>query len=306
MIKKRRIRSLNPYVRLIPQGDDIYVGIVNPSELNLSRVGFSKELRDGEIILPKPVGRITAYNAHGKTIVNKSLPMETAYRTVEWHWTEYHGKERVHRSDFRDVSYKRYPRTHEPAPSLELTLLSNTNGQRVVLTPLIKNWRKKEQDLIHAVNVVLEIFGEATFFDMNKEQIVKAPLRHLNWRILPKGIHPFPSLKKELGEVLKRVKEGNRSFVDHRLERINGFKPEFTAVGQGGFTGYVIFGFPDKGVYVLESILYGNATYILGDNWEKLSQMTKAEILNDSLHKDRYVHLRNWFEKIRRLLADSK
>lgn len=303
MIKKSSIRSLKPYMRLIPQGDNVYAGLVNPPGAILKKIGFSDQLADGEMVLPAPVGRASDYNANGKEDIHKDQPMEMAYRTVEWHWTEYHGRERVEQTDFRDVSYKRYPRTHIPAPALELTLFTNSNGERVVMSPLVSNWRSNEAELMHAVNLLLDIFGECSFFNEAREQIVTAPTRRLNWKILPPGEHPFPALRKELDDVLKSVKAGNRSFVDHRLERINSFKPDFTAIGQGGFSGYVVFGFPKKDIYVLESVLYGNATYVLGDDWEKLSQLTKAEILSDKLHKDRIVHLRNWFEKTRRLLT---
>ncbi|HSX33134.1 MAG TPA: hypothetical protein VLF91_02240 [Candidatus Saccharimonadales bacterium] len=304
MIKKSRVRSLKPYLRLIPGKENVYAGVVNPSEAKLKRIGFSDTLDNGETVLPHPVGSVSMYNAEGKIIVHKDQPMETAYRTVDWHWTEWHGHDKVEQSDFRDVPYKRYPRTEVAPPSLQLTLFTDTNGQRVVLTPLIIGWRKNDSELIHAVNLLLEIFGESTFFDEKKEQVVTAPVRQLNWKILPQGEHPFAVLRKHLKEALGRVKEGNRSFVDHRLERVNGYRPEFTAVGHGGFTGYVIFGFPKKGIYVLESILYGNATYVLGEDWEKISQMTKAQILNNDLHRQRIVHLRNWFEKIRQLLGD--
>lgn len=303
MIKKSNIRSLKPYIRLIPKGENVYAGLVSPSEATLRKIGFSDDLVNGETVLPKPVGNWSAFNAQGKEVVHKDQPMETAYRTVEWSWTEYHGNERVNQTDFRDVPYQRYPRSYEPAPSLELTLFTNTNGERVVLSPIVKNWRANGSDLINAVNLLLDIFGECSFFDEAREQIVTAPLHRLNWKVLPPGERPFTVLRKELDEALKHVKEGNRSFVDHRLERINSYKPEFTAVGQGGFNGYVIFGFPKKDLYVLESVLYGNATYVLGDDWKSISQLTKAEILNDKLHKERIVHLRNWFEKTRKLLS---
>jgi len=304
MIKKSRIRSLNPYIKLIPGTTNVYVGVINPTEARLKRIGFSGDLKDGETVLPKPVGRASLYNAEGKYIIHKDRPMETAYRTVEWSWTEWHGRyNQVEKTDFRDVPYKRYPRTHVAAPSLELTLSTNTQGEKVVLTPLISDWRNREKALLHAVNLMLDIFGECTFFDEKREQIIKAPVRQLNWKILPQGRHPFSEVREQLKNELARVKEGNRSFVDHRLERINSFEPEFTAVGQGGFSGYVIFGFPEKNIYVLESILYGNATYVLGDDWEKISRLSKAEILNDNLHKERIIHLRKWFEEIRKLLG---
>jgi len=304
MIKKNKIRSLNPYRRLIPQSINVYVGLINPDESLLRKIGFSEKLKDRETILPRPVGKASMFNANGKNIVHKNQPMETAYTTIEWHWTEIHGKSRVAKSDFRNRPYKRYPRSHVPAPSLQLTLSTNTDGQRVVLTTLIKNWSSDQPTLVHAVNLVLDIFGCATFLDESYQQVISAPLRYLNWKVLPEGKHPFSALRKEMQGPINRVKNGNKSFVLHRLERINGYNPEFTAIGQGGFTGYVIFGFPDKNIYILESILYGNATYVLGEDWEKISKMTKAEILNNKLHKERFVHLRDWFAKIRSLLDD--
>lgn len=304
MIKKSKIRSLNPYLKLIPDSKNVYVGLIAPSEALLKRIGFSDTLQNGETVLPRPMGKASAFNAHGKNIIHKNQPMETAYRTVEWHWTEYHGKSRVEQSDFRDVPYKRYPRTHVTAPSLQLTLLTNISGQRVVISTLINDWESRPTELIHATNFMLDIFGEATFFDEQKEQVITAPIHYLNWKVLPKGKHPFNDLRTELKAALSRVKGGNRSFIDHRLERLNSYYPQFTAIGQGGFTGYVIFGFPKKNLYVLESILYGNATYVLGSDWKKLSQLTKAEILDAGLHKERIIHRRNWFGKIRMLLDE--
>lgn len=301
MISKSKIRSLNPYIKLIPDKASVYVGVINPDESRLKRIGFSDSLEAGETILPKPIGKASRYNAYGMRLVHKDQPMETAYRTVDWHWTEWHGRDKVDQHGFRDVPYQRYPRTNVPPPSLQLTIHTNTDGQRVVLTPLTTNWKSNQKELIHAINLMLDLFGECTFFDEKLDQVITAPIKRLNWKILPTGEHPFKELEKDLKEALNRVKPGNRSFVDHRLERLNSYKPEFTAIGQGGFTGYVIFGYPEQKIYILESILYGNATYVVGEDWEKLSKMTKAEILNESLHKQRIIHKRNWFYKIKTL-----
>lgn len=55
-------------------------------------------------------------------------------------------------------------------------------------------------------------------------------------------------------------------------------------------------------MFVLESAHFGNATYVLGDNWEKLSQLTKGQILAGGLQKDRIVHLVGWHAKVKALL----
>lgn len=79
-------------------------------------------------------------------------------------------------------------------------------------------------------------------------------------------------------------------------------KPDFTAVGQAGFHGYIVYGYERKGVYVLESLHYGNATYVFGQDWARLSQMTKAEILRDDLHKHRVIHREGWEGEVRKIL----
>ncbi len=80
-------------------------------------------------------------------------------------------------------------------------------------------------------------------------------------------------------------------------------EPEFVAIGRAGFSGYVVFGFPSKSLYILESTKTNNATYVLEDDWEYLSGLTKAEILNNRLHKERILHRENWFTEIARVLA---
>lgn len=64
----------------------------------------------------------------------------------------------------------------------------------------------------------------------------------------------------------------------------------------------MIFGFPSKSLFILESTQVNNATYVLDRNWEDLSAMTKAELLNNNLHKKRLIHRENWFAEVNRVL----
>ena len=58
-------------------------------------------------------------------------------------------------------------------------------------------------------------------------------------------------------------------------------------------------GFKEKNIYTLESLYYGNATYIFDERWEELSKKTKAEILNEKLQTDRVIHRKSWDDKIK-------
>lgn len=47
-----------------------------------------------------------------------------------------------------------------------------------------------------------------------------------------------------------------------------------------------------------------NATSILKDNWEEISKMTKAEILQNSFHERRIIHSNKWNQEIKKLMED--
>lgn len=84
-----------------------------------------------------------------------------------------------------------------------------------------------------------------------------------------------------------------------RLTAVGEKKPDFVAIGIGGFEGYTVFGFVQKGLCVLESPQVNNATYVLPlESWEAVSQMTKAQILDSNAHKARIVHTRSWFDAL--------
>ena len=53
----------------------------------------------------------------------------------------------------------------------------------------------------------------------------------------------------------------------------------------------------------MENVIYGNATYVFEDDWEQFSQLTKAEIIQNSLVKRRIEHRSGWEAEIRRLLS---
>jgi hypothetical protein len=54
---------------------------------------------------------------------------------------------------------------------------------------------------------------------------------------------PWQRLRTHVDPFVEREPPGNRPVIRARLQRINGYEPEFVAVGRAGFGGYVIFGF---------------------------------------------------------------
>lgn len=230
--------------------------------------------------------------------------METAYRTIQWHWTEFHGRDSVEQTDYKDIPYSRYPRTFIAPPSVELSVATNTSDEKVIVAPAVTYDAQNEALLRHTINIFLELFGECQFFTSDLAEIIRVPLKRFNWTLLPKGKQTWAQLKNILTPVVQKAPGGNQPVIFHRLETINGYGPDFWAVGDAGFTGYIIMGFEAEDVYLCESIHKDNATYVFGEDWETLSQRTKAEILNENLHKARIIHREGWEARLSKLFSN--
>lgn len=308
LIERRRIRNLQRYLSPVHRGTQVIVGVKDPARFAgiLRELGFTSELEIGETVLPAPVGPVSRFNADGKFRIHRDQPMETAYRMAEWHWKEWHGRyDRVERSKIVDVPYERYPRTFIEPPSVELKIEATSQDEQIVASAPIAYVAGNESLLVHVINLFLEVFRECSLFTEGLGEIVSAPVRRLNWRILPPGRWPWQKLRKEIEPLIQGAREGNQAIIEYRLATINRYGPDFVAVGQAGFWGYVGFGFTEKNLYVFESIYTGNATYVFDERWERLSQMTKAEILNQDLQTDRIIHRSQWPRRIHTLLADK-
>jgi hypothetical protein len=302
-INQKRIRNLERHLPATFRDRRINIGLTDIQNHNskLIGIGFTEDLSVGETVLPSVVGPVTRFNAEGKNIVRRDLPKETVYRQIEWRWTERHGDREVEQTDFRYVPYERYPRDFVP-PSIELQIAADSQGNKLLVAGAFVYADANYQAIIHSINICLEIFGECEILTEDLQPIAPLETRRLNWDILPPGKQPWERIKEKIAPIVERAKKGNQGVILRRLEFMSQAIPELVAQGRGGFSGYIVFGFPRKNLYVLESIYYGNATYVFRENWEILSQLTKAEILSDKLHAARIVHQPGWEKEIRRLL----
>ena len=307
LITGKRKRKLNKKLLSFAVGSKIIPGLAINEQMKdiLVEIGFTSDLNVGETVLPAgKFGSICNYNAEGKLLIHKDKPMETAYRQVEWTWKQWSGRYETERqSKIVDVPYQRYPRTLIPPPCIELSIARNPAKEKFVVAPKYTIKIEESEALLHAVNIFLEIFGRCELLYENLEGYTIANLRHLNWRVLPPGKWPWKKVAKEIKPLIDCVKEQKQTVIRYRLQAITAFEPDFVAIGQAGFAGYLIFAFPKKNIYMLESIYHGNATYVFEENWEYLSKLTKAQILQENLQKDRIIHRNTWKAKVDNLLG---
>jgi len=195
-------------------------------------------------------------------------------------------------------NYEAYPRDLVPPPGEYLTAL-RMDGRMVAASRIIRR-NESEADIVNILNVFLELFE--TFEIVPPDLTAPVQLRKLNWKILPPGQYPFERARRELDDYLQKLSKDDRAVATERIRTVTRNNPDFVAVGVGGFSDYVVFGFTAKRRYVLESPNTGNATYVFRDDWEPISRLSKREILQDNLQEDRLIHNARWARAVSELI----
>lgn len=306
MIVERKTRDINRYLSHLPEGERYYLGVrLHPEHARrLEALGFSSPLVVGERLLAPARGAASRRNANGFDIVHRDQPMETAYRQISWTYTQRHGKHEVEVTEVKDVPYQRYPRTKVLPYSIELVVSADLGGAHCIVAGPFKRTDAQTAAATNTANMLFEQFGSFEVLDTSMSPSVDVPVRRLNWKLLPPGKNPWKSAWPSLETVIAKGRGKSREVIAARFTEVGKYHPEFIAIGLGGFDDYVVFGFPSRGICVLESRFTNNATYVLAHaSWEVISQMTKAEILSESVHEDRLIHDRTWFDELGELLG---
>jgi len=301
IITKNRVQNIDKYLKDFNEKESLYV-ILNDIDRHKNRLilmGFSFALPIGEKVLPSVFGSVSNYNANGKSKKLKDLPKENFYVEQSREIKDWHGN---YHSVSTSMRYKRYQTEFIDAPSQELTILENENKEKIISSDMLIVTDENKELIKHTINLFLELFGECNIVDDEFLSRQKTPIKRVSWNILPRGMMPWEKIREPLLELLEKTDIKSKYDTLNRFEFINDFNPDFVATGNGGFNDYVVFGFTDRNLYVLENSFAGNATYIFSNDWETLSQLSKAEILAENLQIHRLIHRKNWKQNIREIL----
>jgi hypothetical protein len=274
-------------------------------KLRFKQMEFDVQLVPGlRLLLPGKKGPACRRNAEGYNIIHRDQPMEVAYRQIEWHWIQFVGRyDSEEKSQVVDVPYRRYPRTHVAPYSVEVEIKMREDGQIFVVAGPFVNDETQTTVATNTANMLREAFGGFEVLGKDLASWVSAPLRRLHWQLLPPGSNPWEAAKPVLEKMVERAPGGNQGVLRARLTAVGEKKPDFVAIGIGGFDGYAVFGFVKQGLCVLECQQVNNATYVLPmESWENVSQMSKAQILDSKSHTARIVHTRGWFTALDEVL----
>lgn len=166
--------------------------------------------------------------------------------------------------------------------------------------------RKAEEfpeQLLFNTNLLQENTGNHGVHSTNESLDDYLRTLYVNWEILPPG---------EREETITRILGGGRSddpkirkVVADRYDFLLSLEPEQLIKGTNEFRRYFGAQFaPD--LVAFENIEYGNAIYVMFDDWEELSKKSRTELLSSRVHSfKRIPHTITWKRRLRQLITEE-
>jgi len=293
IIQRTKIHNVDRYLSMLPPRSTFK--IISAADAGaIARAGLDEGAETGITFLPAIVGRMTKLNAEGSFVVRRDLPKEGRYvGSREFTRTEWHGRDRFEVTDTVDYYRMCYPREQLAPPGVELMLVDDGEGKLFVSPELTYIPESGEQNK-HVINMMLELFGSCEIVLENLARLTPPGARRVSWVMLPPGEYPWERIEAHIKSVFKGRTPTVARAVLVRQEVIQAHAPSAIYSGFAGFSNYIAYVFGERGLVVLESIFYGNALYVFGENWAALSTFTKAEIIRNDLAVARIVHSKDW------------
>lgn len=287
---------------------------LNKSELRNLNISFvDNQLKFEKEFMPNPKnGGYSKKNANGFKITHKDQAkiQKTFYlgeRPIYGDWSK--GSFSLY------VTKKVYPYTKVPPKenTIKIELLeSKKNSDFNVFTIKVfideilnKNDPEFLTKLFFNINLLQENAHSVNVFDSNADISDYLKTIYVNWEIFPPG-----ERNSDLARITNKIKNLTKEEVktiEDRYDFLTKIDNKVEIVyGLGGVRNYFGAKFSDK-LAVFENVKYGNAIYILFENWEEYSKLSRTQL--QSLPDDKYIriiHRRNWKEQVIRIIKKRK
>jgi hypothetical protein len=267
------------------------------------------QLPKNGVVPPRKSGKYSTRNRDGRQIVRRDLPMVTKEFTAETpNWGDWsNGSHEI--SWDRDVYQREFDAPRGFRISIEL--LTEEKGAEptvvlkfqvdAVLRPGAKGFN---DELLYALNVLQENVGVVDVFpsDATREDYLKTV--YVAWEILPPG-EKDATIAKILSK-LRNPSDETKAIIMERYNLLASMRSIAFVVGTSGFEGYFGAKFAEDFV-VFENIEYGNAIYVMFEDWETLSKQSRLELLKGDTSKFvRIVHGKGWQAQLKAFISDKR
>lgn len=291
-------------------GDEITVGCtldVTPDQLAAGKYAHlgiplpPPPANDAYEFLPtEGAGKYSNRNRNGFEVVRRDLPKETHYTAIEspnfGDWSK--GSHTVY------LPYKKYPRDFYPprGSTLKVQRVPGTqNIYRVTVSEVVS--KTDLVRLLECINLLQESAGHVDVLSPEQAKAAYLGTLQLNWEILPPG---------QREQFLAKMSAGKPPFTPQqqqtmaeRYDFLESLHPQEMLVGASGLERYMGAKLRDD-LVVFENAEYGNAMYIMYENWQVLSQRSRVELLTGRFgtNFDRVVHRPGWPQRVRDIISN--
>ena len=252
-------------------------------------------------------GKYSRRNRDGYLVIRRDLPKE---RNEQPHDVPSWGSKTNTHTVW--LPHPRFPRDMV-APTLaevEMACVSrDSNSDSVLLSfrvnePLSPKQEGFDAKLLANLNLLQENIGHVGV------EPAKTPLAdyiktlYVSWEILPPGTREEAIERVFLG---KQGTPEERQTVGERFDFFHSLGAVSQIRGLSGFHRYFGALLP-SGIAIFENIHYGNAIYIFFSGWERMSQMSRIDLLTGrhGIDFSRIQHRGGWQDTARRVIADAE
>lgn len=249
-------------------------------------------------------GKYSKKNREGYTIIRKDLPKiskiidcGTRYPFGNTELSSY------------NLSYERmvYQREFIPPRNLNISieLLDIFESKYIfkvgVNMFLSKETTNFENELLYGLNLLQENFGKVDIYSVNATRQEFLKTQNVAWELFPNGERD-ENLEKILSGV-SRLTEQDKQNIKDKYDFLVELNPESIIIGSGGMARYFGAKFANN-LVVFENLDYGHAIYVMYEDWEILSRLSRTELLSlDNKNFDRIKHTENWKTKVLQLVS---
>lgn len=250
------------------------------------------------IFEPAPnAGRFSLKNCRNTVIIHKDepkIPVELDGVATDWHGGQ-------HPFTYIRACYRRSivsPKHIKIAAEIIRVELDSV----VVAFRVDESLRSSSPDfqsrLLAGLNLLQENIGAC---DIERADTNMSQYQHLlraNWRIFPPGTLTNMELAcRVYGRFARQLDNKQITEIQSRYDFLTSLGAKEIIVGLDSFNGYIGAKFEDD-IVVFDNVRFGNAIYILREDWEALSKKTKRELLQMKGVAYRIPHLQGWKYKV--------
>lgn len=152
-----------------------------------------------------------------------------------------------------------------------------------------------EKELLWALNVLQENTGVAGVYSSDATRKDYLGTIALDWEVFP------PGTADEIIAAFRKKRKGKATKADtimeERLTLFSSLKPTHFLAGTAKFAAYVGAKFAED-LVVFENVQYGNALYVLYDDWRDISRRSRIDLIKGTSERfDRFVHTEGWDDR---------